>query len=248
MKCICSRIGIMLLAFILFFGGSAAVFAWGNSDRAQVSALISAGQKEDLAAAVGILQTFLATDSEDAEILCLLAEAHFYYGDWLEGEEQPLVWEQGQEYAEQALSLDPQSADAYYWIAALMGKIGRARGILKSLFLVNPMFENLNSALTINPDYSWAYFVLSHLYDQTPPKPLGRGDRRQALVCARTAWELEPDEPEFVLQYAAMLSKEKETAKALEILNQALECDSQKWTPDLRAEAVRLTGKLEKSR
>lgn len=138
-------------------------------------------------------------------ILIQLAEVHFHLGSFLEGEEQIAIWEMGQEYAERAVKLDPQSADAHYWVAATMGRIGNARGIFVSLFLVNPMLEHLEKALELDPDHSWAHFILSHLYQEIPVKPFGKGDREKSLEHARLAFTIESSEPEFGLHYAKLL-------------------------------------------
>lgn len=207
---------------------------------------IKAGERDQtsLCHALTVLQDALVQEGESVELLCLLAETHFYYGDWLQGAEQLEIWRRGEQYAHRALELDPSSAHAHYWVAATLGKIGRAQGILKSLFLVNPMLQHLESALAIDGEYSWAHYALSYVYDELPPRPLGRGDRALALAYAKTAWELEPKEPEFVLQYARLLIKDKQEKKALQLLRQALYVSSVRWTTPLYAEAENLARRL----
>lgn len=189
---------------------------------------------------LNLLQRKVEEEGETDEIFCLLAEAHFYYGDWFSGEEQIQIWRQGEQYARRALELNSHSADAHYWVAATLGKMGRAQGILKSLFLVNPMFEHLGAALEIDREHSWAHYALSHLYLELPPKPLGRGDRTRALSYAGRAFELEPEEPEFVLQYARLLLKENHVEEARSLLLAALDDPTVRWTEPLFGEAGRL--------
>lgn len=202
------------------------------------AAMATGPQEQALDQTREILEGLLLKEPQNVELLCLLAEAHFYYGDFLEGKEQIQNWEQGQAYAQKAVDLDPLSADAHYLVAAIMGRIGNAQGILKSLFLVTPMLSHLETVLALDPEYSWAYFILSHLYQELPPKPLGRGDRELALAYARTAWELEPTEPEFSLQYAKLLIKQQQQAQAKAVLTEALTSPFTKWTIPLRDEAT----------
>lgn len=239
-----SKTIIAVACIVCFFTGIAGAI---DVRMPEVDLLLAGKDQASLDRAVAVLQRIAAEEGENAEILCLLAEAHFYYGDWFSGTEQIQIWEQGEQYARRALELDPRSADAHYWVAAMLGKIGRARGILRSLLLVNPMLEHLETALEIDKEHSWAHYVLSHLYSELPPKPLGRGDRSQALFYARSAFELEPEEPEFVLQYAKLLLKEKQEEEALSLLREALQASSVRWTASLYSEAEGLARRLDRT-
>lgn len=230
----------LLLSLVL---GAAVSFAYtGSLTLAQE--LLVVREKEALRQAQVILEELLVQDSKNVEILCLLAEAHFYYGGFLEKSAGVFHWEKAQDYAEKAVSLDPKSADAHYWAASSMGRIGDAQGIVKSLFLVTPMLEHLETVLELDPEYAWAYFILSQMYQKLPAKPIGRGDRQLALVHAKKAWELEPTEPEFGLQYARLLVSQREQKQAQKILTDALASPFTEWTPPLREEAEAMLREL----
>lgn len=190
-----------------------------------------------------VLEGLLQEAPQDVEILCALAEVHFYLGDWVDSKEQIPLWEEGVAYAQKAVELEPECAPAHYWVAVLWGKIGRARGVLQSLFLVNTIFEHLDRALSLDPDYSWAHFALSHIYQELPPKPLGKGDRQQALFCAQRAWELERTEPEFSVHYAKLLVRQRQFDQARGVLEEAL-TTSQDWTDPMRSQAEEILASL----
>ena len=205
---------------------------------------LAQSKEQQLNATRKVLLEQLEETPRNVELLCELAEVHFYLGDWLDQKQQLLAWEGGVGYAQRAVELNPQSPDAHYWIAALSGKIGNAQGILQSLLLVNTMFEHLEITLDLDPNYAWAYFVLSHLYWELPPKPLGKGDRQQALNCARRAWELDLIEPEFSVHYAKLLVKQRQSDQARQVLEQALAYPHTQWTIPLRSEAEELLASL----
>ncbi len=229
---------IIAAAWILF--SLACTASAADPTVAEMHLSLIGADRPALQRALMLLQQIIAEEGEGAEILCLLAEAHFYYGDWFSGEEQMQIWRQGERYARRALEQDPLSADAHYWVAATLGKIGRAQGILRSLFLVNPMLEHLSAALEIDEEHSWAYYALSHLYMELPPKPLGRGDRTLALSYASRAFELEPGEPEFVVQYAKLLLRANQEHEARSLLLDALDDATVRWTEPLYSEAKSL--------
>ncbi|GEM_PF-1473302 len=233
----------LAVVFFLLFGLSAA----GASEIAVLEAekLLNIGGKEALLQAHGILDRLLEAEPADSRLLCLYAEVSFSYGDWLAKDEQIELWEKALRQAEKAAELEPTSPHGHYWAAALMGKIGRAKGILQSLFLMNPMLERLEHVLELDPDYSWAYYVLSQMYQEMPPKPVGRGDRKKALSYAERAWELEPEEGEFSLLYAELLVKNKKPAAAAAVLKASLEEPTYDWDERVRREAEKLYQSLE---
>lgn len=229
----------IVLVFCLFFFGFGAAQARQAAVQ-QAQSLLLSRQKQDLEQAWHLLQNCVGPDAQEGEVLCLFAEISFYYGDWLDKPEQIQLWQEGQTYAERAALLDPQRAEAYYWSAVLMGKIGRAQGVLRSLFLVDPMLERLELVLQLDPSYSWAYFALSQMYQEMPGRPWGRGDKAQALALAEKAWELEPGEPEFCLHYARLLAENEREEEARQILLEFLKRPSVSWEEHLQEEALKL--------
>lgn len=193
--------------------------------------------QEELVVREQALLQKLGNKPADPKVLCQLAEVYFYLGDWYEGVQQIKLWQSGVDYAEMAIEIEPNSADAHYWLAALSGKIGNAQGILQSLVLANTMFEHLEIALELDPDHAWAHFVFSHLYDALPKRPLGRGDREKALKLAKAAYELDVTEPEFSVHYVDLLVKQRQFDQARQVVEEALENPLVQWTPQLRSRA-----------
>lgn len=237
----CLRMVVPFLVVVLSVGWPVRA---QNGILTEVQILLVTKEEGTLEKAQAMLEKLLAKEPQNVSALCLLAEAHFHYGGFLKPGEGIKHWEQAQAYAERATELDPSCAHAHYLVAASLGRIGDAQGILKSLFLVNPMLYHLETTLVLDPNHAWAHFALSHMYDRLPARPLGRGDAAQALAFARTAWELEPTEPEFSLQYARLLIKQEQLDQAKEVLTTALTSPSIRWTIPLRDEAEQMLHRL----
>ncbi len=110
---------------------------------------------------------------EQAEVYWRLARAHLNMGDEAEKNNAPkdtilAFFADGEQYGQKAIDLDEDSHVAYYWRAANIGRWGQVRGVLNSLFKAAGMHDLLVQAITINPDYSDAYYVLGQLYEQVP--------------------------------------------------------------------------------
>ncbi|NLJ81007.1 MAG: tetratricopeptide repeat protein [Firmicutes bacterium] len=236
------KLGSSLLIFLLLVLSPG--FAQANRALLEQVQIVLSGREEEAWAQAWDLLRKTEENSRDEEILCLLAEVSFNYGDWLDKPENISLWEEGYSYAQKAVNLNPGSPRAHYWSAVLLGKIGRAQGILRSLFLVDPILERLNLVLELDSEYSWAYYALSQMYGQMPGSPLGRGDRAKALAYAERAWELEPEEAEFSLLYAELLTKGREKEKALLVLEKALERPFQPWEEHLRDKLEKLRDSL----
>ena len=160
-------------------------------DYAQVDALIISKDVAEIERAIEMLEEHLGQQPQDGEALWLAGKAYLYLGDRTDGD-RLRVFEKGKEYTDKAVELVPDSPDAHYWLAALIGRIGQTRGILSSLFMVRPMKDALDRALELDENYAPAYWVLSQLYQQAPGFPLSIGNKKQALENAQRAVELEP--------------------------------------------------------
>lgn len=101
--------------------------------------LPSAADYESLEELKTSLEITLNEEPNNIGALIGLAEVHLYLGDYAAEGEQVLIWEEGLDHAQKAVELESQSAEAHYWVASIMGRIGNAQGIFKSLFLVSPM-------------------------------------------------------------------------------------------------------------
>lgn len=62
-------------------------------------------------------------------------------------------FEKGIEGAKAAVAASPDRPEARFWLAALYGSYGEARGVLKSLKLVGPMREQLDAVNRIDEKY-----------------------------------------------------------------------------------------------
>jgi tetratricopeptide (TPR) repeat protein len=204
-------------------------------DYAQVDALIISKDVAEIERAIEMLEEHLGQQPQDGEALWLAGKAYLYLGDRTDGD-RLRVFEKGKEYTDKAVELVPDSPDAHYWLAALIGRIGQTRGILSSLFMVRPMKDALDRALELDENYAPAYWVLSQLYQQAPGFPLSIGSKKQALENAQRAVELEPQNLEFQLQLARALDHNGKEKEARDLLQQIRSNPALKADPEILQE------------
>lgn len=208
---------LVVLVFVLVATGILAEMSVSEADE-----LILTKDVANIKKAIEALEKIIAEDPKNAEAHITIAKAHLYLGDRVQ-ESKLEIFEAGKSYAEKATELDPKSPDAYYWLAALTGRVGQTRGILQSLFMINPMKEALDTAIEIDPNYAAAYYVLSLLYTEAPGWPVSIGNKQKALEYAQKAVDLAPDDIEFNVHLAKALINNKRTKEAVAVLNRVLE-------------------------
>lgn len=192
---------------------------------------------------IELLEKELVEQGENAKTLWLLAKGHLYWGDRSLEEEKLAIFEAGQKLAEKAVELDPNSPDAFYWQAALMGRVGQTRGVMQSLFMVKPMRDALERVLELQADYADAYYVLSQLYQEAPGFPISIGNRGLALENAEKAIELDSTNPDYQIQLAKALEHNKRKEEAVQVLEELLAGRAINQDPEIKAEAEALLAK-----
>lgn len=180
-----------------------------------------------LARAIQLYEQALAVQPEGYAPLWRLARAYEWQGKVVKKDKLPLL-EKGKAYAERALKAK-DGWEAHYWMAALLGRIGEAKGILNSLFMVKPMKAELDKAVELNPNDAGSHYVLSLLYWKVPGRPLSIGDKPKALEEAKLAVKLEPANTQYRLglgeAYLALKDKAAAKREFQEVLTMALTPD-----------------------
>ncbi len=130
-----------------------------------------------------------------AELYWRAARETLELGDAAEKDRKPQVdilafFAEGEGYADKAIAADPQNDEGYFWKSANMGRWGQVKGIFDALSKAAPMRDLLVKELSLNPERSDAYFVLSQLYREVPGWPMSFGNTDAAVSLGRKAVEM----------------------------------------------------------
>lgn len=129
-------------------------------------------------------------------------------------------FEKARKILEASIKINPQSPDAHYWLGVTMGRIGQTRGILRSLFLLEPLRRQMREALSLDPHYEPAIHVLGEIYRELP-RFVG-GSLSKAVIRFKKAREMNPHDLVNLLSLGQAYQDAGENAKALKVLNDAL--------------------------
>lgn len=145
------------------------------------------------------------------------------YGDVVtkDTNEKLNAYEKGRGIAKKAIELSPKNPDGHFWYITNIGRWGQTKGVLRSLFLVRKIKEELNLILQLNPEYVPALDVYGVLYYELP-RFFG-GDLELAERYLRSAIELEPHLTILRVDLARVLIKRHRNEEAINELNKVLE-------------------------
>jgi len=125
------------------------------------------------------------------------------------------LFKKGIEYAKQSIKFDPNSPSAHLWLAGNYASYGRAKGILRSLFLIKPIRRELEKVIDLDPAFKGGvgYRILG-LVDYKVPRLVG-GSKKRALERLQKAMEIDETHPDNVYYMGEFYRETKQYEKSI---------------------------------
>jgi tetratricopeptide (TPR) repeat protein len=157
------------------------------------------------------------------ENLVALARVCFIWGDIrAAGRDQKLeAYDQGREAAKRAIELDPKNAAAHFWYGTNTGRWGQTKGVVRSLFLLPTVQEEIQTVLALDPKFTAVYSLAGNVYYEVPG--LLGGDLNKAEEMFRKGLELDPKFTGMRVGLAKTLIKRGRIAEARRELQAVLD-------------------------
>jgi tetratricopeptide (TPR) repeat protein len=140
-----------------------------------------------------LLETALATERR-VDTLVALSYVYFLLGDVRArtSEEKLAAYDRGRELGKRAVELAPRDEEAHLWYAINTGRWGQTKGVIRSLFLLPTVREEIETILTLNPKSARGRALAGNVLMEVPG--FVGGDRARAEKQFR--WGIEAD-PHF---------------------------------------------------
>ena len=137
---------------------------------------------EDLTAidrARDLLEAALKRESQ-VETMIMLSYVSFLWGDIraTTPEDKLAAYARGRELGKRAVELAPRNHDAHLWYAINTGRWGQTKGVLRSLFLLPTLREEIEILLQLDPRSVRAHSLAGNVYTEVPG--LFGGDKEKA--------------------------------------------------------------------
>jgi tetratricopeptide (TPR) repeat protein len=183
------RAGLLALVAILVTAASA---AWPQAPVEAARALV-ARYHEDPAAldrARDLLEAALAKERK-VETMAMLSYVQFLIGDLRTTAEDKLAaYDRGRQIGQRAVELAPRSHDAHLWFAINTARWGETKGVLRSLFLLPTIRQELETLLELDPRSVRAHILAGNVLLEVPG--FAGGDRAKAEEHLKKALEIDP--------------------------------------------------------
>jgi tetratricopeptide (TPR) repeat protein len=138
-----------------------------------------------------LLDAALAKDRQ-VETMVMLSYVQFLLGDIraTTADEKLAAYDRGRELGQRAVELAPKSHDAHIWYAINTARWGETKGILRSLFLLPTVKEEIRILLELNPRSVRAHALAGNVFLEVPG--FAGGDRAKAEEHFKKALEVDP--------------------------------------------------------
>lgn len=166
-----------------------------------------------------LMENFLKTDSQ-VEGMILLSRISFMWGDVRakDDEEKLAAYNRGRQLGQRATELEPKNPEAHFWYAVNTGRWGTTKGVLRSLFLLPTLRQEVETILTLAPDDPGALGLAGNIELALP-----WGDLDKAEADLRKGLKIDPHYSAVRLDLARLLIKRGQYEEARNELQRVLD-------------------------
>jgi tetratricopeptide (TPR) repeat protein len=194
------------------------------------------GDLSEVQRAIELYELVLKDHPDHYEALWRLTRAAWWLGYNLEAKKEKIhIYKKGIEAGQKAIELYPDSVEGHFWLGTIKGSYGEAKGVLKSLFLVGPIREEMDHVIRLDKTYEGGGgYRLLGILDYKVPRFAGgsRGRAEQRLIMA---YHSDPNNPFNLYYLAEYYHRVKNPEKALNYLEELANATVPKaQQPDLK--------------
>ncbi len=175
---------------------------------------------------LSMISNELSENTESAELNWLYAAMLYFYGDYYEEDtaKKKEYFTQTKDFAFKAVLIDPNSADAHYWLGVGYAKWSEANGILDSLFYADDVRDEMTKVITLQTNFfkgiAWA--IRAKVYNVAPGWPMSVGDKEESYRNISKALQIGSDFRFIHQLYAEMLLNDGNYREAKKVIEKAL--------------------------
>jgi len=132
------------------------------------------------------------TKDRQPDTLVMLSYVYFLVGDVRaqSSEDKLAAYDKGREAGKRAVELAPKNPEAHVWYGINTGRWGQTKGIMRSLFLLPTVREEIDATLALDPRNLRALALQGNVFFEVPR--IAGGDRDKAEASFRKALEIDP--------------------------------------------------------
>lgn len=163
-----------------------------------------------------------------AEAYGIMAYSYFSKGEFQTNDEEKLKsYQSGEEAAQKVIDLEPDVWDGWAWYANNLGRISQLKGVLKSLFLLEPFKKHIFQAQKLSPNNPFILDALGDMYRQLPW--IAGGSISKSKEYLEKALKADPDYTLAKLDLAITLLVDGKKEEAKKLLTEVVNATNPSW-------------------
>ena len=168
-----------------------------------------------------LLEAALAKDRQP-DTMVMLSYVYYLVGDLRAktDEEKMAAYDKGREIGKRAVELAPRNPEAHVWYGINTGRWGQTKGIMRSLFLLPTVREEVDATLALDPKNLRALALQGNVFFELPR--VAGGDKDKAEATFRKAIEINPHFTNARIDLARVLIVKGQYAEARAELQKVL--------------------------
>lgn len=158
----------------------------------------------------------------------IMAQSYFNLGEYQTSEDERLKsYTAGKDAADEIIKQAPDRWDGWAWYAVNLGRISQLKGVIKSLFLMEPFKKHIFQAEKLAPNSSIVLAAIGDMYRQLPW--IVGGSMKKSNEYLEKAVKVDPHATLAKFDFAITLLEDGNKEKAKELLTEVINAKNSSW-------------------
>ncbi len=186
----------------------------------------------DIQKAIAMCEAYIKANPTDkigmAQAYAIMAYGYFNIGEFqTTTSDQMKSYTAGKDAAEKVINLEPGVWDGWAWYANNLGRISQLKGVIKSLFLLEPFKKHVFQAEKLSPDNPFILDAIGDMYRQLPW--IAGGSMSKSKTYLERSMKADPDYTLAKLDLAITLLEDGKKDQAKTLLTEVVNAKNSSW-------------------
>ena len=164
----------------------------------------------------------------NAQAYGIMAYGYFNIGEFQTNTDDQLKsYTAGKDASQKVIDLEPESWDGWAWYANNLGRISQLKGVIKSLFLLDPFKKHLFKAEKLSPDNPFILDAIGDMYRQLPW--IAGGSMSKSKEYLERDAKADPNYTLAKLDLAITLLEDGKKEQAKQLLTEVVNAQNSSW-------------------
>jgi FimV-like protein len=186
----------------------------------------------DIQKAITVCEAYIKANPNDkvgsAQAYGIMAYGYFNIGEFQTNDDDKLKsYTAGKDAAQKVIELEPERWDGWAWYANNLGRVSQLKGVIKSLFLLDPFKKHLFQAEKLSPNNPFILDAIGDMYRQLPW--IAGGSMSKSKEYLERDVKADPDYTLAKLDLAITLLEDGEKDQAKTLLTEVVNAKNSSW-------------------